>query len=159
MNATIDRVDQWPDLKSLLKEHPEIRECPTPEPRAPGRTHRPVDPARGTRWRGVLLLGLWVVTISTIVVTEPVPSDPNAPVPAWAALLAAISILLMPAVLVGLVTRARWGFAASLAAAGALVLLAVGCFATEHHAGLYPYGEAAAFAFLGFFSCQGLRRA
>lgn len=158
MNATIDRVDEMPDLKSLLKEHPELRECPTPEPRAPDRTHRPVDPARATRRRGVVLLGLWVATISTIVVTEPAPSDPNAPVPAWAVVLATISLLLMPAVLVGLVTRARWGFSASLAAAGASVLLAVGCFATEHHAGLYPYAEAAAFAFLGSLSWRGLRR-
>jgi hypothetical protein len=155
---TIERTSLLPDYGSLIEEVPDLQASREAQLRAADQTHRPVRKGSLGRRGGVLLAGLWVVTISTIVLTEPAPSNPDAAVPAWTLLLGGVALSLMPLVFVGVLTRARWGFTASLAAAAAFLVLAVGCFATAHHAGLYPYGEAAAFALIGSLSWRGLRR-
>ena len=158
MVDTIERTSLLPDDGSLIEEVPDLQASREAQLRAADQTHRPVRNARLGRRGGVVLAGLWVVTISTIVLTEPAPSNPDAAVPTWTLLLGGVALSLMPLAFVGVLTRARWGFTASLAAAAAFLVLAVGCFATAHHAGLYPYGEAAAFALIGSLSWRGRRR-
>lgn len=158
MVDTIERTGLLPDDGSLIEEVPALRASREPQLRAAELAHRPVRNARQSRRGGLVLAGLWVVTISTIVLTEPAPSNPDAAVPTWTLLLGGVALSLMPLVFVGVLTRARWGFTASLATAAAFLVLAVGCLATAHHAGLYPYGEAAAFALIGSLSWRGLRR-
>ena len=158
MVDTIERTSLLPDDGSLIGDVPELQARREARLRAADQTRRPIRNARLSRRGGVILAGLWVATIFTIVLTEPAPSNPDAAVPTWTLLLGSVALSLVPLVFVGVLTRARWGFTASLVAAAAFLVLAVECFATAHHAGLYPYGEAAAFALIGSLSWRGLRR-
>lgn len=142
-----------------------VREAPEPPPApvAPS-TPRLGSPASRTEivdgrlpksWAWGTLAS-WGVIVGTIFATEPAPANPDAPDPWWGVLLATMILLTLPVALVGLARRKTWSMNWSLASAVPSLGLAFACFATGHHAGLYPYGEAAAFGYLTWLSWKGL---
>ena len=104
MVDTIERIGLLPDDGSLIEEVPDLQASREAQLRAADRTRRPVRNARVSRRGGVVLAGLWVVTISTIALTEPAPSDPDAAVPTWTLRLGGVALSLMPLVFVGVLT-------------------------------------------------------
>ena len=124
----------------------------------PVTSHRRLRSAwRSTGWTGWALAATWVAAITIIILTEPAPANPSAPEPAWGLALASIVLLTLPLALGGLMLGRTWGFGASLVTAVSSFGLAVGCFASQHHAGLYPYGEALVFGAIGLASWRALR--
>lgn len=162
MSVTRDRVDELRELERQWVE--EASDPPPPEAPPVSRrpSHRKTRPAptadRPPPWRPeVVLAAAWIAVLGVIFATEPAPADPTAAIPLWEALVASAFFAALPAALFGLVARRPWGAGVSLLSAGLGAALAIGCFATAHHAGLYPYGELAAFAGLGWFSWRRRR--
>ena len=121
----------------------DVREVAPPEPD----TEPEVQPGgeRRRRWAEALdrdigagrawLIGLsWLVVVPAVWLLRPAPADPEATVPAAVGVVLAMWQLVVLAGLVGLVSRKRWGIAASLAAGTVLLADTVACPATGHHA-------------------------
>ena len=152
---TIDRVDAEEDLRETHPGHSPLREpvridlSPQSAPGAEGPSGNGtgVSPRRLAAW--------WAVVLGGILVLAPAP-DPEATIPAWLDLLGVGFWLTFAFALVGLVAGRPQGFRLSLAAAGLGLVLAVGCLATEHHAGVFPFVETAAFGSLAWLSARGL---
>jgi hypothetical protein len=159
---TRDRVSMFVELeertapvREALKPPP-VRVAPSTDRLGrPASRREVVDGRLPKRWAWGTLAS-WGVIVGTIFATEPAPANPDAPDPWWGVLLVTMVLLTLPVALVGLARRKTWSMHWSLASAVPSLGLAIACFATGHHAGLYPYGEAAAFGYLTWLSWKGL---
>jgi hypothetical protein len=120
-------------------------------------TRKPVDGALAHL--GWTLAGVWLVFVGSLLAAAPASQESYTP-PLWVdVVVTAFWLALVAAALAGIARLARTGYAASLAAAGACLGLAIACTVTDHHTGgwwAYELGGALA---LGALSALGLRRA
>src|SRR6266508_901936 len=87
------------------------------------------------RW-AVIGAGTWVVLLAVGIAVEPPPTNPNAVDPWFVSALGALLLGGLLTTFAGFWLRRRWGLAASLVAAGVLVLSSVMCPVSGHHAGI-----------------------
>jgi hypothetical protein len=159
-----DRLDEVRRLEGLWEGSEPLPESPPPD-EAPNRARASrlltLDRWAATeRIPGRLAAGLqfaWAATITALFVLEPQPAAEEA-TPVWVELLATGFLLTLLATFFGLAGRRRWGAGSSLVAATFGIGIAAACFATGHHAGLWPAYELAAFTGLAGLSVAGLRR-
>jgi membrane associated rhomboid family serine protease len=108
---------------------------------------------------GWTLAAVWLVFVGSLLAAAPASQESYTP-PLWVdAVVTAFWLTLAVAALAGMARLARAGYAASLAASGACLGLAIACTVTDHHTGgwwAYELGGALA---LGALSALGLRRA
>jgi hypothetical protein len=130
MATTEDRLHEVERLEELFRDSPD-----TEPPRR-------VSLTDWCRW---LLLG-WVAVFGSIVLLEPAPSNPNAPVPAWGNLLLTAFTIAFVAGVVGLVRRRPWGLRASVVAGGLGIVIGAACAVTDHHVGFWGAYEIVAFS-------------
>jgi peptidoglycan/LPS O-acetylase OafA/YrhL len=88
-----------------------------------------------TRW-ALGAAGAWVVLLSVGIAVEPPPTNPDAVDPWFVSALGALLLGALLTTVAGLWMRRRWGVAASLVAAGLLVLSTVMCPVSGHHTGV-----------------------
>jgi hypothetical protein len=95
------------------------------------RLEEPITP----RWA---LIGAvaWVVLLGVGIAVEPPPTDPNAVDPWFVSALGTILLVALLGTVAGLWLRRRWSLAASLVAAGLLLVSTVLCPISGHHAGV-----------------------
>ena len=117
-----------------------------PAPPAPA-TDPPVTPVArtplGTRLQAPIsaqqaLTGMvaWVLGLAIGIAVEPPATNPNAVDPWFVSALGTILLVSLFTTLAGLLLRRRWSLAASLVAAGLLVLSTVMCPVSGHHANI-----------------------
>jgi hypothetical protein len=109
-------------------------------------------------WSRRLLVG-WAVVIGSIVLFEPVPSNPNAAVPAWANVLGLAFMGALVATFAGLSRRRPWGLRASVVAGGLGLAIGTACVLTDHHVGFWGWYEMATFSGLaatGWFAAKSV---
>jgi len=116
-------------------------------PRVAAAIHRPATAAVRTplgarllepisaRW-AVIGAVAWVVLLAVGIAVEPPPTNPDAVDPWFVSALGTILLGALLATLAGLWLRRRWSLAASLVAAGMLVLSTVMCPVSGHHTGV-----------------------
>jgi len=88
-----------------------------------------------TRW-AVIGAVAWVVLLAVGIAVEPPPTNPNAVDPWFVSALATLLLGALLTTLAGLGMRRRWSLAASLVAAGMLVVSTVMCPVSGHHTGV-----------------------
>jgi hypothetical protein len=141
-------IRSGPDLDDRPPAPPADGRVPAAGAGAPPRaaTHRPAPGARrpleerlgepiAGRWAvtgGVA----WVVLLTIGILVEPPPANPDAVDPWFISALSAVLLAAMATTAAGLWLRRRWGLAASLAAAGMLVVSTVLCPVSGHHTGV-----------------------
>jgi hypothetical protein len=155
VNAVMERIDRaQPDPLPTID-----RDADRPAVAPVGRTPRALPaPGRISGRMGWLVAAAWAAFVLGVYAFEPAPADPDAAIPAWEVMAALGFLWVVPAALVGLARRRRWGLQLSAAGAAFGFLLAVGCLATGHHAGMAPWTEMAGMVLLGGLSWAGLRR-
>jgi hypothetical protein len=162
-----------PDLDDRPPAPPAGGRVPAPGERVPQRAamHRPAPGARkrleerlqepiAGRWAvtgGVA----WVALLAIGIAVEPPPANPDAVDPWFVSALSAVLLAAMATTAAGLWLRRRWGLAASLAAAGMLVVSTVLCPVSGHHAGVGAWWAVQLGCGLGLvaISALGLRQA
>jgi len=87
------------------------------------------------RW-AVIGAGTWVVLLAVGIAVEPPPTNPNAVDPWFVSALGALLLGGLLTTFAGFWLRRRWSLAASLVAAGMLLLSTVMCPVSGHHAGI-----------------------
>lgn len=131
---------------------------------APG--HRPPlsrwlgeDGAVTGRWPAALGVA-WVAVFAAAFALEPAPADPNAAVPAWAAVMSLAMFAALGTTAAGLGRRQRLGLVASVVAGGIALFGSVMCPVSGHHAsiGAWWYLQMAGFTGLIGAGLVGLRR-
>jgi hypothetical protein len=85
------------------------------------------------RW-SVIGAAAWVVLLGVGIAVEPPPTNPNAVDPWFVNALGTILLVALLATLAGFWLRRRWSLAASLVAAGMLVVSTLMCPVSGHHA-------------------------
>lgn len=108
---------------------------------------RPISRALAVR-----LSVAWLVLFGSMMVLEPQPTNPNAPVPFWANLLLIGFTGALGATVFGLARREFWGLRASVWAGGFGLAIAAACAVTDHHPGLWWGYEMVVFGGLTAFS-------
>jgi peptidoglycan/LPS O-acetylase OafA/YrhL len=88
-----------------------------------------------TRWAGVGAVA-WVVLLAVGIAVEPPPTNPNAVDPWFVSALGTMLLGMLLLAFAGFWLRRRWSLAASLVAAGLLVLSTVMCPVSGHHTGV-----------------------
>jgi uncharacterized membrane protein len=88
-----------------------------------------------TRW-ALIAAGAWVVLLTVGIAVEPPPTNPDAVDPWFVSALSALLLGALLTTVAGLSMRRRWSVAASLLAAGLLVLSTVLCPVSGHHTGV-----------------------
>ncbi|MGH2704037.1 MAG: hypothetical protein ACRDJ4_02770 [Actinomycetota bacterium] len=161
MAITEDRLDEVRTLEERWERPEPVAEPPRLD-ESPLRVRR-FSPDRWAatgrvpaRWAGAIQFA-WAATVTALYLLEPTPAEAGA-TPVWVELLATGFLLALLATFFGLATRRRWGAGSSLVAATFGIGIAAACFATGHHAGLWPAYELAAFTGLAGLSVVGLRR-
>ena len=154
MATTKDRLDQLTRHPPQANDHrarmPEDVGVATPRGQArpaAAMIHRPATAAVhtpigvrllepiSTRW--ALIAGVaWVVLLTVGIAVEPPPTNPNAVDPWFVSALATLLLGALLTTLAGLGMRRRWSLAASLVAAGMLVVSTVMCPVSGHHTGV-----------------------
>jgi len=87
------------------------------------------------RW-AVIGAVAWVVLLAVGIAVEPPPTNPDAVDPWFVSALGTLLLGALLTMLAGLGLRRRWSLAASLVAAGMLVLSTVMCPVSGHHTGV-----------------------
>lgn len=85
------------------------------------------------RW-SVIGAAAWVVLLGVGIAVEPPPTNPNAVDPWFVTALGTILLVALLATFAGFWLRRRWSLAASLVAAGMLVVSTLMCPVSGHHA-------------------------
>jgi hypothetical protein len=108
---------------------------------------------------GWILLAVWPAYLGSLLFAAPAaPADYEPPV--WVeVIVTAFWLTLVAAALAALARSALAGYAASFAAAGTCVGLAIACTVTDHHSGGWWAYELGGALVLGAVSAAGLRRA
>jgi hypothetical protein len=88
-----------------------------------------------TRWALIAAVA-WVVLLTVGIAVEPPPTNPNAVDPWFVNALATLLLGALLTTMAGLGMRRRWSLAASLVAAGMLVVSTVLCPVSVHHTGV-----------------------
>jgi len=148
-----------------------VRAPESPAPPAPA-TDPPVTPVAptplGTRLQEPIsaqqaLTGMvaWVVGLGIGIAVEPPAANPNAVEPWFVSALGTILLVSLFTTLAGLLLRRRWSLAASLVAAGLLVVSTVMCPVSGHHANIGAWWVLQLGCGLGLLtsSALGLRQA
>jgi FtsH-binding integral membrane protein len=143
MATTERRLEEVRELETIWDLSPDEQD----EAPAPTKT---VDPSR--------VLFAWVAVLTSILLFQPAPSDPQAVVPVWGELLLIGFWASFFATIFGLGARRGWGMSASAATAGVGMAVAVACVVTDHHTGAWWGYEMAAFTGLGAMSLVARRR-
>jgi hypothetical protein len=84
----------------------------------------------------VITAAAWVVLLAVGIAVEPPPTNPNAVDPWFVSALGTLLLVTLLSTFAGLWLRRRWSLAASLVAAGMLVLSTIMCPVSGHHAGI-----------------------
>jgi hypothetical protein len=95
------------------------------------RLHEPISP----RW-AVIGAVAWVVLLAVGIAVEPPPTNPAAVDPWFVSVLSSLLLGALLTTVAGLGMRRRWSLAASLLAAGMLVVSTLMCPVSGHHAGV-----------------------
>jgi hypothetical protein len=95
------------------------------------RLQEPISP----RW-AVIGAVAWVVLLAVGIAVEPPPTNPAAADPWFVSALATLLLGALLTTLAGLGMRRRWSLAASLVAAGMLMLSTLMCPVSGHHTGV-----------------------
>jgi hypothetical protein len=103
----------------------------------------------------------WAAALAIGIAVEPPATNPDAVDPWFVSALGTILLVAMLATAAGLWLRRRWGMAASLLAAGLLVVSTVMCPVSGHHAGVGAWWVVQLGCGLGLMaaSALGLRQA
>ena len=151
MATTKERLDQLARHLPEPNDHPaRIPEgvgiaAPRAEARPAAAIHRPATAAVrtpigvrlaepiSTRWALIAAVA-WVVLLAVGIAVEPPPTNPNVVDPWFVSALASLLMGALLTTLAGLGMRRRWSLAASLVAAGMLLLSTVLCPVSGHHA-------------------------
>ena len=158
MSTTLDR------LEGLDQEMVRPHVAPGAGPTVPlPRRYRPAAEARPERRRLRLspwqLGAAWLVIAGSLVVFQPAPQDPNAPIPLWAGLLATAFLGSLASGMAGVIGRRTWAPTAFLTAGISGLIIGAGCLGTEHHSMPYPLLEMAGFGALTWLSCRTMTSA
>ena len=135
------------------------------------RTEVRAEPARPARrpltvWLGEPVTNLWaaigVVVLlganAAAIALEPVPANPDQPEPWFVALPRLVAAYAILAAFAGLLTRRRWGMAASLMSASIGITFVLACpISGHHHFDLWWAGELACIGAWAGLSLAGLR--
>jgi peptidoglycan/LPS O-acetylase OafA/YrhL len=110
-----------------------IRRPPLAVLRTPigARLHEPIS----ARWAMIAVVA-WVVLLAVGIAVEPPPANPAAVDPWFVSALGTLLLGALLTTLAGLGMRRRWSLAASLVAAGMLMLSTVMCPISGHHTGV-----------------------
>ncbi len=154
MATTKDRLDLLTRHPAEPNDHmarmPEGVGVAAPRVAAPGvaaAIHRPATAAVRTpigarllepisaRW-AVIGAVAWVVLLAVGIAVEPPPTNPDAVDPWFVSALGTLLLGALLTTLAGLGLRRRWSLAASLVAAGMLVVSTVMCPVSGHHTGV-----------------------
>lgn len=100
----------------------------------------------------------WAAAITALIMFEPVPSNANAPEPAWATIAAFAFLGALGLMAVGLAKQYRWAFMVSGGAGVLGMFLAWACLATGHHLGAWWMIELGAFGALTALSITAAER-
>jgi peptidoglycan/LPS O-acetylase OafA/YrhL len=102
----------------------------------------------------------WVVLLAVGIAVEPPPTNPNAVDPWFVSALGTLLLGVLLLAFAGFCLRRRWSLAASLVAAGMLVLSTLMCPASGHHAGVGTWWVVQLGCGLGLVAAStlGLRR-
>jgi hypothetical protein len=144
MATTKDRLNEF--IRSGPDPDAWVTAPEAPAPPAPA-TDPPVTPVArtplGTRLQAPIsaqqaLTGMvaWVLGLAIGIAVEPPATNPNAVDPWFVSALGTILLVSLFTTLAGLLLRRRWSLAASLVAAGLLVLSTVMCPVSGHHANI-----------------------
>jgi hypothetical protein len=95
------------------------------------RLHEPIS----ARWATIGVVA-WVVLLAVGIAVEPPPTNPTAVDPWFVSALSSLLLGALLTTLAGLGMRRRWSLAASLVAAGMLMLSTLMCPVSGHHAGV-----------------------
>jgi hypothetical protein len=97
----------------------------------------------------------WFVAYELAGALEPAPNHPE---PSYGVALGVTLLLLLAVTATGLVMQRRWGFVASLAAAGFFTALSIACPISGHHTfGAWWFGQMACTLGVGALSVVALR--
>ena len=96
-------------------------------------------------WTRGLLYG-WLAVFGSIVLLEPSPANPNAPIPAWGNVLLTAFTFALGAGLVGLIRQRPWALRASLVAGALGMVIGGACALTDHHSLLWAGYEMVGFS-------------
>jgi hypothetical protein len=135
------------------------------------RTEVRAEPARPARrplavWLGEPITNLWAAAgVAALLgayaaarALEPAPVNPDQPDPWFVALPKLLVAYGMLAAFAGLLTRRRWGMAASLLSASIATTMVLACpISGHHHFGLWWAGELACLGAWAAISVAGLR--
>jgi hypothetical protein len=94
-----------------------------------GRLLEPITP----RW-AVIGPAAWVMLLAVGIAVEPPPTNPNAVDPWFVSALGTVLLVALASTFAGFWLRRRWSLAASLVAAGMLVVSTLMCPVSGHHA-------------------------
>jgi hypothetical protein len=94
-----------------------------------GRLLEPITP----RW-AVIGSAAWVVLLAVGIAVEPPPTNPNAVDPWFVSALGTVLLVALASTFAGFWLRRRWSLAASLVAAGMVVVSTIMCPVSGHHA-------------------------
>ena len=119
---------------------------------------RLLEPITG-RWAAIGAVA-WVVLLGIGITVEPQPTNPNVVDPWFLNVLGTVLLAAVAAAFAGFWLRQRWSLAASLMAAGLLVVSTVACPASGHHTQLGAWWVVQLGCGLGLVttSALGLRR-
>lgn len=140
----------------LEVDEPRKQESPArsgPSRQPPPRSQKEVR--RAPRSWTIALTAAWITFLAEVTLTEP-PPDPGASDPLWTVLVAFAFLVALLVALVGFVRRRRWAFRFSALAAGCGIVVAIGCAATHHHAGAWPYWQTGGFVGLAGLSAAAI---
>jgi hypothetical protein len=151
MATTKERLDQLTRHRPEPNDHPvRIPEgvgiaAPRAEARPATAVHRPATAAVrtpigvrlaepiSTRWTLIVAVA-WVVLLAVGIAVEPPPTNPNAVDPWFVSALGTVLLVALASTFAGFWLRRRWSLAASLVAAGMLVVSTLMCPVSGHHA-------------------------
>jgi hypothetical protein len=150
MATTKERLDQLtrsgPELEDRRPMTLEAARVVAPQAPPPAaRTDRPAAAAGRTplagrllapipaRWAGVGAVA-WVVGLAVGIAVEPPPTNPDAVDPWFVSALGTLLLVALLGTFAGFWLRRRWSLAASLVAAGVLVVSTLACPVSGHHA-------------------------
>jgi hypothetical protein len=111
------------------------------------------------RWAGIGAVA-WVVLLAVGIAVEPPPANPNAVDPWFVSALGTLLLGVLLLAFAGFSLRRRWSLAASLGAAGLLVVSTLMCPVSGHHTGVGAWWFVQLGCGLGLVaaSALGLRR-
>jgi hypothetical protein len=125
--------DAW--VAPQARSRPAARTAQRSVAAAGARLARRLEEPITTRWAGIGAVA-WVVLLAVGIAVEPPPTNPNAVDPWFVSALGTILLVALLTTFAGFCLRRRWSLAASLVAAGLLVLSTVMCPVSGHHTGV-----------------------